>query len=381
MQERFDQIRAAFDAERDANRIPLKREDIPLSYEAITNEWLTDVLCRDVPGSRVTAHRLGPRDDGNTSRRRIVLEYDAAGQTAGLPASVFCKSSHPLLSRLVGAVGSLECEVDFYRSVRDKFEVEAPHALWAAIDRHSLNSIIVLNDLASGTVFCSIDTPLDDADHVGQVELMACYHRRFLESADFQDVLGGFPSWPDYFARALELGIAEPCANGFRAAEAVIPGRLFQREAEIWPATLASVERHKSLPQTLAHCDTHLRNWYRTADGRMGLSDWKAWRGHWSRDLAYALCTSLTPETRRRIERDLIDHYLSSLPPSENGARAREDAWRNYRQQLLGALAWWTVTLTPSSAMPDMQPRDVALEMVRRIAIAIDDLDALDSFD
>jgi hypothetical protein len=31
--------------------------------------------------------------------------------------------------------------------------------------------------------------------------------------------------------------------------------------------------------------------------------------------------------------------------------------------------------------MPDMQPRDSTIEYLRRISVAIDDLDTLDSFD
>jgi hypothetical protein len=358
----------------------MTRDDIPLSYEAITDAWLSAVLCRDHSEAQVVDHWLGPADEGNTSRRRIHLAYNRAGEACRLPDSVFCKSSHRLDSRMVGAVGTLECEVGFYRHVRDHLDLEAPRALWARIDPESLNSIVVLQDLGEDTTFCSVDTAMTDADFFGQASLLASYHRRFLGSEDFEPVLGGFLTWPQYFARALELGIAPLCQNGFREAEAVIPARLFARADEIWPATLASVARHDDLPATLVHCDTHLRNWYRTADGRMGLSDWKAWRGHWSRDLAYAVATSLDVGTRRRLEGDILRSYLDALGASDTGGQAHAEAWTNYRQQLLGVLAWWTITLAPSSAMPDMQPREIALEMIRRIAIAIDDLDALDSF-
>jgi hypothetical protein len=58
-----------------------------------------------------------------------------------------------------------------------------------------------------------------------------------------------------------------------------------------------------------------------------------------------------------------------------------DQAWKLYRQQLFGALAWWTVTLTPSPDMPDMQPQATAVEFIKRITHAIDDLNALESFD
>ena len=37
----------------------------------------------------------------------------------------------------------------------------------------------------------------------------------------------------------------------------------------------------------------------------------------------------------------------------------------------------WTVTLCHSPLMPDMQPRDTSVEMVKRFTTAISDLDAL----
>jgi len=58
-------------------------------------------------------------------------------------------------------------------------------------------------------------------------------------------------------------------------AEQVIPGRLYARRNEIWPATRRSTERHARLPHTLIHGDDHQRNWYITPDGAMGLNDWQ----------------------------------------------------------------------------------------------------------
>ena len=43
-------------------------------------------------------------------------------------------------------------------------------------------------------------------------------------------------------------------------------------------------------------------------------------------------------------------------------------------------LAYWTNTVNPAPGVPDMQPREMSDEFVRRIATAIDDVDALDVF-
>jgi hypothetical protein len=60
--------------------------------ESVTDEWLTTVICRQEPGARVLSYSLDKPDDGNTSRRRIFLSYNGAGEAAGLPIALFCKS-------------------------------------------------------------------------------------------------------------------------------------------------------------------------------------------------------------------------------------------------------------------------------------------------
>jgi hypothetical protein len=72
--------------------------------------------------------------------------------------------------------------------------------------------------------------------------------------------------------------------------------------------------------------------------------------------------------------------YLEGLQ-GEGGPRIDfNEAWLAYRRQLMSALTWWTVTLTPPEGLPDMQPRDTSLEFIRRITTAIDDLDSLAAF-
>jgi len=54
-------------------------KQVPPSYDAITGEWLSEVLCRGFPGAKVVAHRFDERDDGSSNRRRIFLEYNDVG--------------------------------------------------------------------------------------------------------------------------------------------------------------------------------------------------------------------------------------------------------------------------------------------------------------
>ena len=57
-----------------------------------------------------------------------------------------------------------------------------------------------------------------------------------------------------------------------------------------------------------------------------------------------------------------------------------DEAWTHYRQQLMSALTWWTITLRPTKDLPDMQPADITLEFIRRITQTMEDVDTLGSF-
>ena len=114
----------------------------------------------------------------------------------------------------------------------------------------------------------------------------------------------------------------------------------------------------------------------------MGLTDWQAMaRGHWSRDLAYVLGTGVPTAKRRLWEHEVVELYVSEFEKAGGPKTTVEEAWLELRRQSLGALAYWTLTLTPNKNMPDMQPEEASRDFISRICALIDDHDALDAFD
>jgi hypothetical protein len=382
----FDEIKKHYteEVEQARGRTLTSADDLPLSYDEFTPAWLTAVLADGTPGAEVVSHRLGEEDEGTSSRRHITLAWNDAGVAAGLPASVFSKSTMTLESRyLLGMNGGIAAEADFYNKVLPTLDIRTPHALFAGYHPENFNSIIIMWDLSGQVTFGTHEMDLTLEQARGQQRLLAALHARYYESPELDTTLSDFNTWEDYFAITVEAaGFGPACARGFTMAEDVIPPRLFARAEEIWPATLRSVTEHSRLPRTLIHSDVHLKNWYIDADGEMGLNDWQcSCKGNWGRDLAYSISTALTLENRREWDRDLVAYYVEQLH-SAGGPRVDFDtAWRLYRQNLFNALAWWTGTLGQPPEAPNMQPPASSREFIRRMTAAIDDLDALDSFD
>jgi len=357
-------------------------DDVPLDYEHITTDWLTAVLCQNAPGVTVTGFRLGEDDDGSSNRRRIHIDYDGRRGDDRLPDTVFCKGAFAPDTRvLLGVTGAMHAESSFYRHARDMVEITAPRAYASIFDQGAFRSIVILEDLTDHVELTTVRSDVSLARANSQMEVLARLHGRFYESPAMSADPLSFITWPAWFQNLIALDLENSTDRGFREAESVIPERLFARANEVWGFTVEATAQHEKLPETLIHSDVHLGNWYAAPGDRMGLLDWQACcRGHWSRDLAYAISSGLTIDNRRAWEDDLIRHYLERLEANGGPVVSFEDAHRWYRQQLWGALAFWTVTLTPSDTMPDMQARDTSLENIARISQAIDDLDAVDAF-
>jgi thiamine kinase-like enzyme len=381
--ERFEKIKVIYFKELEQQPVATEITDIPVSYELISDEWLTKALCAKVTGAKVVSHTLDTPDEGTSNRRRIFLTYNDVGAKAGLPATVFCKATQSLESRYVlGLNRSTEGESRFYNQVRPLLNIEAPVGLFANVSTESLNSILIMADMADSVEFCDHKTPMSLDRARSQIELLAKVHGTFYSNPEKRKLIEGFlpmAEWCDLTQQAFDWSGSR--MRGFQAGEAVIPPRLYARADKVEATTRIALASHNNLPTTLVHNDVHLKNWYVAANGHMGLSDWQvSVKGCGVRDLAYAVSTALTTEKRRQWEMNLIKHYLDCLAAEGATPLTFDQTLLIYRQQLLAALAMWTSTLTPAPGSPDMQPAETSLAFIDRMSHAIDDLDALESF-
>ena len=366
--------------ERITRPIAKSEDDIPCNYESVTAQWLSAVLCKNTAGAEVTSVTMGRGSKGTSARQQFLIEYNAAGQRAGLPTSVFAKGTPDLMTRIAGTVSeSMTGEANFYSLIRPELRIEAPIGYHSAFDLSRGRSIHLLEDLVEtkGATFCSPRTRIWRTQAEEIVGLLATLHGTYYGSARLDEEFAHIVRWPVEYGRMVRtVNLKKYHHLGFDKARDVIPEALRRRRNEVWPAIIKSTELHNQLPQTIVHCDVHLGNWYTTVAGTMGLLDWQCLAvGHWSRDLAYAISATLTIEDRRAWERDLVALYLDLFEAHSGVAIGLR-----YRQQMFGALTFWTPTYSPPAFAPkDMQSAETSVEMIRRFAQAIVDLDSLDS--
>lgn len=359
-------------------------DDVPCSPYAVTAEWLTAVLCGKTPGAIVTGVEVKPASAGTHERHQLKVSYNEEGSRAGLPTSIFTKSLPSIVTRMIGGFnGTARAEGNFYTQIRPQLEIEAPLCYHSAYDRKTFAAIHLLEDMVAtkAATFCNHKTEVTRAMAEDMIDLLASLHGRFYGDptlAERYRWLAGYPRW--FTIGAEKMGTEYYTQKAFDAAAHVIPASVLARRADVWPATMRALSLHDSEPQGLLHSDVHIGNWYRTGAGQMGLCDWQCLsRGHWSRDFAYAVTASLTSDNRRNWERELLARYIERFAEKTGMKPDFDLSFQCYRQQIVHALAMWTITLRHSPLLPNMQPEDTTVTMIGRMTTAMADLDALDS--
>ncbi|MGY4102971.1 phosphotransferase [Nocardia sp. R16R-3T] len=365
------------------NATPVDLRDVPHSVRHLSPEWLTAALCAEVPGARVLAYEIGSGSNGSTYRDRLTVTYNETGRDAGLPENVFAKSSPGFTSRLVcGLTGALESEAGFYRDLRPKVEMNTPQTYHVGLNMDRFHSMFLLEDVAAarGAEFGNpismyVDRPMAES----MVTNLAALHGTFWDD-EILRTTPWIPSSLEFQERVEEtISYKGRSLIGVERARSIVPDELYRRRAEIWPGLLHSLRANTSGIQTLLHCDVHIGNWYRDADGGMGLYDWQCMaHGGWALDVVYTLTSALTIDDRRAWEEDLVRLYLSELTRHGVQAPAFDDAWIDYRQQIFQALGKWLYTIGSGRLQPKMQRDDITAENVKRLAQATIDLRSLD---
>jgi hypothetical protein len=333
------------------------RAGLPRTVDDIDATSLTKVM-----GTAVTSVNVVGSDAGTSTRARLALTGD------GVPESVFVKvAAKTAATRLMGELGRLgHTEVRFYSQLAPEL-IGVPKCYGAAFDSWTGRYLLVLEDLPASCEFPDTLHPLSTDQASLIVELLASLHATFWNRlGDGRGPLGWLYTLSGDVASLLNGSLMNASIKRLtdRTTIPVDRGRFI---ADNHRAVAALID---TPPHTVMHGDAHPGNMY-FRDGKAGLLDWQfVRRGHPSRELAYTLITSLTPEDRRAAQRDLLDDYRRALAAAGGPDLDRDDLWLRYRQ---GALYAYVAPLI-TAGMGGMQVEDIALEGLRRGVEALDDL-------
>jgi len=349
-----------------------------LRPEAITPEWLTDVLAHAGYRARVadfTAKRVGTGQIGDSVRFALVFDGDANGAPRTLVGKF---PSHSDESRATGAaLGNYIREVHFYNQLSDTTRIRVPKNYFAAVDEATSEFVLMMEDLA----------PAEQGDQMVGITLGQA-RDAIVEAAKLHGSHWSDPAIEDLWwvsgTRAAPKSPADP-----------------ERVTQLWQAFCArygdrvdvecrtvgddlcrkfgSYAEGYSGPRCLTHNDYRPDNMlFATEAGGspVAVVDWQSlgW-GCGALDVAYLLGGALPRDVRRAHEDNLLGFYLDQLAQNGVTGYAFETLKRNYARHSfqLFLTAFFAAMIVEQTERGDT----MFMTMLRGATEQIVDLDAL----
>ncbi|GAB3224391.1 phosphotransferase family protein [Mycolicibacterium hippocampi] len=347
---------------------------IPRNPEDITAGWLGSVLGADVSGVEVAA--IGTGQTGATYR--VSATYAEGAGAAGPPGTFAVKlpaQDDAVRERV--ALGYLS-EVEFYSAITTNVAIPVPGCFHSEISSDGTDFVLLLADMA----------PAVQGDQIA-----GCSHAEATLAVEALAGLHG-PSWGD--RRWFDLpSIVMPKPGDAEAAKGMgdvavmaaditldkLGGSVSDEDRAtlttamrlVTPWLLAEPDRF-----SLMHGDYRLDNLLFDPDRtRVTVVDWQTvGLGLPARDLAYFTATSLLPEVRPTVERDLVERYHTALLGYGVTDYDGETCWNDYRLGVLQAplLTALGYAFSASTERGD----EMILTMLHRGCRAIRELDTIE---
>jgi len=348
---------------------------VPESLGAIDASWLTEALSSTGLNVEIDSFRCDRIGQGVAflgALARLSVTY----RNGDGPISFVVKI--PPSNQGALAVGRLlnvwVREARFYRDLASQLPdaVSVPRCWYQAIDGE--RSVIVLDDLAPAETRDQV-VGATDGEANAAVEALA----RFQAHWWGQDASGQVKWMPGIDRPNTGIGLATSmAANIDRFVDRF--GHLLSDETTDWtrrfiphvPAWLTELASH---PMTVAHADYRLGNLLFGPHGQVHMIDWQtAMRTGGATDLAFFTTTSISIESRRRNEAELLDRYINTL--RESGV-ARSDL-AHVRDDYAESILWWMAMLSNNLAnidAPDEKSTALFDSMLTRMHTAASDHD------
>jgi hypothetical protein len=334
--------------------------------EALDPTWLTQALGRRFPGVKVVSVTPGPIVARVSVNARFAVEFDGEVPPE-LPPNLCIKGYFS--DCLEAAAASRRAgipEAMFYRTLAPASGVRTLECFYADVDPTTQHGAVITADVASdGATFLDALSAYS-ADQVAEsLEQYAILHgRSWGRDALDEPWLGprlagvmagrGRPEIRGNFDGPIGAGVPDDVRDAERLLEAA--GSLAHRlETED--------------PRCMLHGDAHVGNLYLDRTDKPCLVDWQLVQyAPWYLDVGYHLACTLDPAQRRRVESDLLAHYVDRLRGEGVDPPSGDELRRGIALGSLYGFYLWSITL--KVAPP------VTTEMLRRLGAAVSDHDA-----
>jgi hypothetical protein len=307
---------------------------------------------------------------------RVALQYDRNDGCA--PSSLIAK--FPATTETARGIGVAfrfyENEIRVYDEVAPHVPLRMPRRYYGDMRLDTSEFILLIEDMAPASIGNQIaGCSAEDAKAI--VPQLAAFHARFWESPLLEQF-----SWMPYYNDPCHHHAQASYRQAWPAFQKFVGERLPVpvREAgeRLADGALHLMDLLSEPPITVMHGDFRLDNLVFPNDSAesIGVLDWQITsRGRGAFDLAYFMCTSMSPEDRAAHEESLISDYVRHLEVGGVRGYGIEQCMRDYRNAVM--FCWvYAVILIGSLDMGNERGLALFNALLERNSAAIMDLKA-----
>jgi len=314
--------------------------NVPDTLEAVLDpNWLAQALSPISGGAKVASVELTELVKAMAAKVRVAVRFE--NQPEVLHALCIKGFLDHDMGPGTGGVTTLR-EADFYIQLAPQISMLTPPCHAVIADREKNLCIFVMEDMiAAGCHFYNALEPFSVDQVAETLDQLARLHAAtaLLEKTP----------WIPNRMRALadrggNLTIERMQELMHDARRADLPARTLDA-ALLMEGIKALADWNDTVPQTLLHGDCHPGNVYRTADGKLGFTDWQLiQKGNWALDVSYHIASVLPVELAEQEERNLLQHYLSALKKHGGENLSFDAAWELYKVAHILGFYQWAIT-------------------------------------
>ncbi len=299
--------------------------------DAITPEWLTEVLHDHLDDARVTEATTAPLGTGQMCDSvRIALTYD--GETS-LPGSLVAKlpAADTTSRNTARMLRNYVKEVSFYRELARDLTIRTPRVYHADIDDDGVSFVLLMQDMAPAQQGDQLRGCTPDVAHAALRELVGLHA----------------PRWNDESLKSYPWLYTDP-AEGRSMSRSMLPmlwsGFLERYDEQLSDEVKgAGAQLFENItgyvadaggPKTVVHGDYRLDNLLLGPQpDDVCVVDWQTIAlGTAGSDVAYFIGAGLLPDVRREHEEDLVRGYHDHLVAAGVAGFRFDELWRDYRR-------------------------------------------------
>lgn len=317
---------------------------IPKRTKRITSEWLNESLhnsgyLKNINIKSISREPCGAGEGFVSDMARLMITYDKDSPEFAKTMIVKMPTTFRTALDIAEQYNLYEREIRFYAEVVPKSPIRVPDVIYSDYDKEAKKYILILEDCAR---FDQIDqiVGLNEEQTKKVITMISDFHARWWDSPDLYS-FEWMPKPKDESSKALVETYRSSWDFLMKLEEfqKILPEggqKAGQKIYEQFPWLVMDIPEDN---MTISHFDFRVDNLFFDWDNKENpilVIDWgSAIVNGGILDIAYLLGESVETDLRRKIEKDMVKHYIKELEKREITGFDFDYAWENYLRSLM----------------------------------------------